>query len=63
MTKLWSSSAYINNQAETRRKMWLPSEQVDAMERSFQEDIELEQQPGARIYTLQCRITINLNNP
>ncbi|KAI3961334.1 hypothetical protein MKX01_007048 [Papaver californicum] len=64
MMKLWSSSAYecgaendmgghdanINNQAETRRrKTRLSSEQVDALERSFQEEIELEQQPGATV--------------
>ncbi|KAI3859091.1 hypothetical protein MKX03_008156 [Papaver bracteatum] len=63
MMKLWSSSAYdcgaqnvvggydanINNQVEARRKTRLSSEQVDALERSFQEEIELEQQPGATL--------------
>ncbi|RZC46913.1 hypothetical protein C5167_039850 [Papaver somniferum] len=63
MMKLWSSSAYecgaengmgghdanINNKVETRRKMRLSSEQVDALERSFQEEIELEQQPDATL--------------
>ncbi|MCL7034283.1 hypothetical protein MKW94_004852 [Papaver nudicaule] len=63
MMKLWSTGenectaengvggheANINNQVEMRRtKIWLSSEQVDALERSFQEEIELEQQqPGA----------------
>ncbi|MCL7027046.1 hypothetical protein MKW94_029998, partial [Papaver nudicaule] len=61
MMKLWSTGenectpengvggheANINNQVEMRRrKIRLSSEQVDALERSFQEEIELEQQPG-----------------
>ncbi|KAI3983790.1 hypothetical protein MKX01_005407 [Papaver californicum] len=42
--------ANINSQVETRRrKTRLSSEQVDALERSFQEEIELEQQPGATV--------------
>ncbi|XP_026456541.1 putative homeobox-leucine zipper protein ATHB-51 [Papaver somniferum] len=63
MMKLWSRSAYdcgaengvggydanINNQVETRRKTRLSSEQVDALEKSFQEEIELEQQSGATL--------------
>ncbi|KAI3879205.1 hypothetical protein MKW98_028772 [Papaver atlanticum] len=55
MMKLWSSSvnengvggheANINNQMDMRRrKTRLSSEQVDALERSFQEEIEQEQQ-------------------
>ncbi|KAI3837284.1 hypothetical protein MKX03_021207 [Papaver bracteatum] len=64
MTELWSSGANeckagnglggpdanINNQVQTgRRKRRLSSEQVDALERSFQEEIELEQQPGVTL--------------
>ncbi|XP_026440705.1 homeobox-leucine zipper protein ATHB-22-like [Papaver somniferum] len=64
MTELWSSradeckaengvedhDANINNQVKTgRRKRRLSSEQADALERSFQEEIELEQQPGTTL--------------
>ncbi|KAI3857260.1 hypothetical protein MKW92_032665 [Papaver armeniacum] len=64
MTEQWSSrtneckaengveghDANINNQVQTgRRKRRLSSEQADALERSFQEEIELEQQPGATL--------------
>ncbi|KAI3902076.1 hypothetical protein MKW92_042985 [Papaver armeniacum] len=62
MTKLWSSSvnecgaengvgghkANINNQVDMRRrKTRLSSEQVDALEKSFQEEIEQDQQLDA----------------
>ncbi|RZC46895.1 hypothetical protein C5167_039831 [Papaver somniferum] len=63
MMKLWSSSVsdpedenggglheanIINNQVDLRRKKTkLTSEQVEALERSFQEDIEMEQQQPA----------------
>ncbi|KAI3983787.1 hypothetical protein MKX01_005404 [Papaver californicum] len=64
MTKLWSSGANecgaeyglggheanINNHVDMRRrKTRLSSEQVDALERSFQEEIELEQQLDATL--------------
>ncbi|KAI3851077.1 hypothetical protein MKW92_045492 [Papaver armeniacum] len=65
MTELWSSrtneckaengaeghDANINNQVQAgrRKRRRLSSEQADALERSFQEEIELEQQPGATL--------------
>ncbi|KAI3913459.1 hypothetical protein MKW98_003938 [Papaver atlanticum] len=64
MMELWSSGANeckaenglgghdanINNQVQTgRRKRRFSSEQADALERSFQEEIEMEQQPGVTL--------------
>ncbi|KAI3961336.1 hypothetical protein MKX01_007050 [Papaver californicum] len=75
MMKLWSSGANecqaetgvgghdanIKNQVETRRRNTrLSSEQVDALERSFQEEIELGQQLGATVDERKMKLSRDL---
>ncbi|MCL7052134.1 hypothetical protein MKW94_011824 [Papaver nudicaule] len=74
MMKLWSSSANefeaengvggheanINNQVETtrRKKIRLSNEQVNALESSFQEEIQLEQELGTTVDERKNRVKL-----